>query len=346
MAQEQEHQPGQEVVLPDAEINGKPNLIKALDKRDISPETWRVLMETIWPGALSPNSVMMAIDYCKARNLDPLKRPVHIVPMWSKRHGKMVETIWPGISEVRTTAARTGHYVGCLPPEYGPMVEREFVSTDKQGKITERKTVQFPEWCRRTVRRRQAGVIAEYTAEVYWLEAYATKDRFSEIPNEMWARRARGQLDKCTEAAALRMAFPEELGSDYTAEEMEGRILFDTHEIDPPKAKEVPVVPSAPSAPVAAIASQPVKEANADNLGTVEEGPAGGSDPELSDEDLEAAADYMTVALGKIDKFTNKKALVAWWATTFVPDAERLHLSETAIGIAHERKDEKLKTFE
>ena len=54
----------------------------------------------------------MAVDYCKRRNLDPFKRPVHIVPMWSTVQKKMVETIWPGIAEIRTTAMRTGEYAG------------------------------------------------------------------------------------------------------------------------------------------------------------------------------------------------------------------------------------------
>jgi len=39
----------------------------------------------------------------------------------------------------------------------------------------------------------------------------------------MWAKRPRGQLEKCAEAAALRRAFPEEIGNEYAAEEVEGQ---------------------------------------------------------------------------------------------------------------------------
>jgi hypothetical protein len=64
-----------------------------------------------------------------------------------------------------------------------------------------------------------------------------------EVPNEMWAKRPFGQLDKCVEAAALRKAFPEELGNTYTVDEMEGRTiegsLADT-------AEERPVPPKPP----------------------------------------------------------------------------------------------------
>ena len=41
----------------------------------------------------------------------------------------------------------------------------------------------------------------------------------------MWAKRPYGQLAKCTEAQALRMAFPEHVGGHPTAEEMEGKTI-------------------------------------------------------------------------------------------------------------------------
>jgi hypothetical protein len=54
------------------------------------------------------------------------------------------------------------------------------------------------------------------------MEAFAsTKDG---SPNSMWQKRPRGQLDKCAEAAALRAAFPEELGDDPTSDE--GPMIF------------------------------------------------------------------------------------------------------------------------
>jgi hypothetical protein len=52
----------------------------------------------------------------------------------------------------------------------------------------------------------------------------------------MWLKRPRGQLAKCTEAQALRMAFPEFAG-DATAEEMEGKVIDLTAEsVDKPRA--------------------------------------------------------------------------------------------------------------
>ena len=87
---------------------------------------WKALVEAIYPNAETADAIIMALSYCRARNLDPFKRPVHIVPMWSSVAGKMIETVWPGISELRTTAFRTGQYAGMSEPDFGPTIERTF----------------------------------------------------------------------------------------------------------------------------------------------------------------------------------------------------------------------------
>ncbi len=180
---------------------------QALARRGISMEQWRVLQEAIFPSAKSKQSILLALDYCKARNLDPFKRPVHIVPIWDREanngKGGWVETIWPGISELRTTAARTGAYAGKTPPKFGPDIEMQ-LGTEK---------LTFPEWCEITVFRVVNGTRVPFTGIVYWLEAYQTK-KDGKTPNAMWKRRIRGQLAKCAEAEALREAFPEELGAE------------------------------------------------------------------------------------------------------------------------------------
>lgn len=190
---------------------------------ELQPTEWRVLVEQIFPAAKTVEAVMMALAYCRKRNLDIFKKPVHIVPMWSSAKRQMVETVWPGIAEIRTTAARTGQYAGIDAVEFGPMVERTF-SGQTGGNNTETvtKKVSYPEWASVVVYRITAGAKCAYHAKVYWEETYATMGK-SDVPNEMWGKRPRGQLDKCVEAAALRKAFPEELGNTYAAEEMEGR---------------------------------------------------------------------------------------------------------------------------
>jgi phage recombination protein Bet len=193
----------------------------------VTKSAWKALTEAVYPSAKTPDAIVMALSYCKARKLDPFKRPVHIVPMWDSAKREYVETIWPGISELRTTAFRTGQYAGCDETEFGPMVEREFVGmVGKRGQEKEKRiTLSYPEWARITVHRELGGRVCKFVGpKVYWLESYASVGQ-SDVPNEMWAERPIGQIEKCAEAGALRRAFPEELGNMLSAEEMEGRRL-------------------------------------------------------------------------------------------------------------------------
>jgi len=171
-----------------------------------------VLSNSLYPGA-EKNSVVMVLAYCQAAHLDPMLKPVHIVPIWNTKAKKMQDTVMPGIGLYRIQAARTGQYAGISDPEYGPPI------TAKLGGVD----VTYPEWCRVTVKRQMSnGLVAEFTANERWLENYATAGKDTIAPNTMWKRRAFAQLAKCAEAQALRKAFPE-VGSAPTADEMEGK---------------------------------------------------------------------------------------------------------------------------
>lgn len=182
-----------------------------LARREVNADTWNTLQNTIFPGA-AVASILMAVDYCKARKLDILKKPVHIVPMPYKdgREWKSRDVVMPGINEIRTTAMRTGQYAGIDRAEWGAPIEVH--------------GVKVPESCTVTVYRIVHGVKAPFPATVYFEEACGTtKDFDTKIMklNAMWARRPRGQLEKCAEAAALRKAFPEEIGNEYVPEEVQ-----------------------------------------------------------------------------------------------------------------------------
>lgn len=180
-----------------------------------------VLQTSLYPGA-ALGSIKMVLSYCKAANLDPMQKPVHIVPMWDKNAKSMRDVIMPGVGLYRTQAARSNALAGIGEPEFGPDVELTL-----SGLV-----VRVPEWCRVVVRRVTAtGAIAEYVAKEYWIENYATAGKDSEAPNTMWKKRPRGQLAKCAEAQALRKAFPEMTGSAPTSDEMEGKYI-DATEID------------------------------------------------------------------------------------------------------------------
>lgn len=200
----------------------------------IDRSAWKALVEVVYTNAKSADSVVLVLAYCKSRKLDPFKRVVHIVPIWNKEKQQMVDTVWPGIGELRTTAFRTGSYAGKSDAVFGPDVTR------KIGRLE----ITFPEWAQVTCRRFVGGSIVDFAGpRVYWLETYATAKRDDDTPNEMWANRPRGQIEKCAEAAALRAAFPEEIGGDISAEEINpyfnAKGTIDTTASDVPSMKAI-----------------------------------------------------------------------------------------------------------
>jgi phage recombination protein Bet len=171
-----------------------------------------VLRSSLYPGA-KDDSIKLVLGYCRAAGLDPMQKPVHLVPMNVKKVGggrdeyEWRDVVMPGIGLYRVQAARTGELAGIDEPEFGP----EMPMPGRPGSTV-------PEWCRVTVYRMIGGQRVAFTAREYWLENYATAKRDSDAPNAMWQRRPRGQIAKCAEAQALRKAFPE-LGSQPTADE-------------------------------------------------------------------------------------------------------------------------------
>ncbi|WP_261496691.1 phage recombination protein Bet [Burkholderia multivorans] len=188
----------------------------AMDEKELI----EVLRNSLYPGA-SDGAIKLVIGYCKATNLDPMQKPVHIVPMNVKKQGtsdqyEWRDTIMPGIGLYRIQAARTGEHVGTSEPEFGPMITVTLAG----------KSYTVPEWCKVTVYRWKHGAARAYEGKEYWLENYATAGRNTDDPNSMWKKRSRGQIAKCAEAQALRRGFPE-VGEQPTAEEMEGKAYFD-----------------------------------------------------------------------------------------------------------------------
>ena len=177
-----------------------------------------VLENSLYPGAGS-TSISLVINYCKAAGLDPMQKPVHIVPIWDSKAGRMRDVVMPGIGLYRTQAARSGAYAGVTDPEFGPDV------TEKIGG----QEITYPSWCRVSIKRRlPSGEIVEFAAVERWKENYAQKGgkEKSIAPNAMWSRRPYAQLAKCAEAQALRKASPE-FGAAPTADEMEGKAIDD-----------------------------------------------------------------------------------------------------------------------
>ena len=213
-APEQAHSKGEVAIVSPPRLPYHP----AISERfGIDRASWKALVEAVYPEAKTTDSVILALSYCKARKLDPFKRVVHIVPVWDSERRAYVETVWPGIAEHRTTAFRTKQYAGADACQFGETIEQAFSGETKRGKINV--TLKFPAWAQLTVYRLIDGQRVPVPGpRVYWLETYSRLGR-AEVPNDMWQKRPFGQLEKCAEAAALRRAFPEELGDEPTVEE-------------------------------------------------------------------------------------------------------------------------------
>lgn len=191
---------------------------------------WKTLVEAVWPSAKTVDGVAMALDYCRARGLDPFKKPVHIVPMYNSTLGQEVETVWPGIQDYRTTASRTGIWAGNDDCLFGPTRKQPFKDSSERGrgqnKYVERaecEAFEFPEWAQVTVYKIIQGQRVPFVGpKVRFVEIFSGVKGLR-VPNDRWRQAPWQMLEKCAEAAALRRAFPEEFGGTYTAEEMEGK---------------------------------------------------------------------------------------------------------------------------
>jgi len=195
------------------------NIATVNSTSEVDQHIWSALKNSLYTGA-KDESIKMVLDYCKAAKLDPMQKPVHIVPM-SVRNAltgkyEYKDVVMPGVGLYRIQAARSNQYAGVSEPEFGEDV------TCNLGGVE----ITYPKWCRVTVKKIVNNTIVEFTAKEYWLENYATK-KDELAPNTMWKKRPYGQLAKCAEAQALRKAFPEIVGQHPTAEEMEGKDIND-----------------------------------------------------------------------------------------------------------------------
>jgi phage recombination protein Bet len=179
-------------------------------RRGITEWQWRTLMNSLYPGAKG-ESVLLVWDYCLSRQLDPMKKPCHIVPMEVKvgERYEWRDVVMPGIYELRTTAQRTGEYLGHSKPEYGPEIEVAGITA--------------PAWCDLTVYRYNREIKEKVSFPVHVLFAEVVATKRDGKANARWSKAPVQMLTKCAEAAALRESFPDEIGGEHTDDEMDGQ---------------------------------------------------------------------------------------------------------------------------
>jgi phage recombination protein Bet len=164
-------------------------------EHEFSKDELDLIKSTVAKGA-TDNELKLFLYRCKNMGLDPLKPGmVHFV-----KYNNSPGTIIVGIEGFRARAARTGQHAGTS----------RGVIRDESGKC-------IGAWCE--VRRhdwthpaREEVSLAEYTTG-----------------KAMWAKMPETMIRKVAEVAALRMAFPEELGGVYAEEEIQQANVRDVH---------------------------------------------------------------------------------------------------------------------
>lgn len=186
------------------------NTINTIVKRNaaaIAPAQWNEQQLELIKSQIAPNcsdaELSLFGQVCQRTGLDPFARQIYALKRGSGDRAKM--TIQVSIDGFRLIADRSGKYAGsetlwCAPD--GVWREVWLESTPPAAA----KTVVWKLGCDRP-----------FTGVARW-DSY--KQEFNGKLSDMWARMSDIMLGKCSEALALRKAFPAELSGLYTSEEM------------------------------------------------------------------------------------------------------------------------------
>jgi phage recombination protein Bet len=174
-----------------------------------NPEQMKVLQEQLAPKC-SPSELQYFIEVCKITNLSPFTREIYAIsretwnPETQRKEPKM--SIQVSIDGLRKRAANSGYYDGSTTfwcGEDGKWLEVWLKSTPPAAA----KTVVYRKGCGQP-----------FTA-VARFDAY--KQDFKGKLSGLWEKMPDIMIGKCSEALALRKAFPEQTAGLYASEEMD-----------------------------------------------------------------------------------------------------------------------------
>lgn len=165
----------------------------------------------------SEGDLRVFFHVCQRTGLDPFARQIHMIGrqvsemgadgQWRKVTKQTIQTGIDGFRLIgRRAADRAHHKVSVSAPEWA--------HEDGTWRPVWRKAWGFPVAARVTIHRD-----GEPFTAVAMFDEYVQTKRDGQ-PNSMWANRPGGQLAKCVEALAWRMAFPQDLAGVYVDEEM------------------------------------------------------------------------------------------------------------------------------
>lgn len=206
-----------------------PSTIARSDASRFSPDQIDLIKQTICKGA-TDNELKLFMYQCERTGLDPFARQIYSIERREQRNGQWITTrsVQTSIDGFRLVAERSGKYAGQVGPFW----------CGKNGQWQDVWLSSEPPCAARV------GVLRDDFKEPCWgvarFDSYAQKKDGK--PTRMWATMPDVMLAKCSEALALRKAFPQELSGLYTPDEMEQATVDHTPEIKAP-AKQIEAAP-------------------------------------------------------------------------------------------------------
>lgn len=150
----------------------------------------------------TPDEFEVFVYICKHSRLDPFLKQIYPVKRYDPNAGKSVMICQTSIDGYRLIADRTGCYAPGPAPTFHYDDKGNFISAEAHVK----KLTKDGTW-------HTISAIAFY-------DEYVQKKKDG-TPTSMWNNMKRSQTAKCAEALALRKAFPYEMSSIRTDEEMQ-----------------------------------------------------------------------------------------------------------------------------